>query len=838
MATRLTENVLAGSAVQEQIAMETDSIRDGALRYRKLVRDAVKRGEGPSLKAVERLMLRWFQPVRRAIAIDQGFIRRNKYDQGGHVWGPPMVMLDSARLAHIVMYETLSRCIQHPEGELVVKTAYGIGRAVIAEQCLKIMKRSHKEQLRELDRRCKEYSPRVVNWWANKTLEDPLWNRRVCVHVGTRLLWHLVQHADCSRHEAEPFRLAFHHKRKRINGKTPAFIIPDEQLLDIIEEGHRVRQSLRPRYQPMIVQPFAWAVDPKTREIIEGGFARVRTPLVSKVTPTQRAALESADLSETFECLNAVNAPATRINVRMLAIVEALWNRGGGECGIPRQDPFPMPPRAAEGTDDKSVRRAKAERCRVYEDNIHLKAEREVFIQKLRTAGSLAEQRVLYFPHQFDFRSRFYPIPEPLNHQGDDVCRSLLEFAEAREPGERGLWWLKVHAANCYGVDKCTFEERVAWVDAHMPEIEASSRDPLNYEWWKHADEKRKGAKDGKPLQFLAACYALTDPHGAGAHLPVQIDGTCNGLQQYAALGRDERVAQLVNLTPTDRPADIYGTVAEAVAARVVSDAAGTTRGTLRYTHDGKVVERAYRTIARRLDGQVRRQLVKPHVMTKVYGVTVAGMRRQARDRLIELGIVEEADTVAIQECKLYLTDLSDEAIRSLCAPAQAIMDWVATCAREAALDGNAAQWTTPVGFPVVQPYRKWRTVRVHTMLGTITLKVDEDDVPVHLRDQVRGSAPNYIHSIDASHALRTALACQRRNIRALFVHDSFWSHAADIDALGRILRVEFVRLHEQPLLERFHVELQRLCSRPLPPPPPPGSFDLRQIIDALYAFN
>ena len=35
-------------------------------------------------------------------------------------------------------------------------------------------------------------------------------------------------------------------------------------------------------------------------------------------------------------------------------------------------------------------------------------------------------------------------------------------------------------------------------------------------------------------------------------------DGSCNGLQHYAALGRDEKGGQAVNLMPGPKPADVY----------------------------------------------------------------------------------------------------------------------------------------------------------------------------------------------------------------------------------------------------------------------------------------
>lgn len=62
------------------------------------------------------------------------------------------------------------------------------------------------------------------------------------------------------------------------------------------------------------------------------------------------------------------------------------------------------------------------------------------------------------------------------------------------------------------------------------------------------------------PWQFLAACFEVADawrspdPAAYESRLPVQLDGSCNGLQHYAALGRDLDGGMAVNLRPADRP--------------------------------------------------------------------------------------------------------------------------------------------------------------------------------------------------------------------------------------------------------------------------------------------
>lgn len=54
-------------------------------------------------------------------------------------------------------------------------------------------------------------------------------------------------------------------------------------------------------------------------------------------------------------------------------------------------------------------------------------------------------------------------------------------------------------------------------------------------------------------------------PHPACHCPPPAQDGSCNGLQHYAALGRDSMGATSVNLSPSDLPQDVYSEVAAQV---------------------------------------------------------------------------------------------------------------------------------------------------------------------------------------------------------------------------------------------------------------------------------
>lgn len=118
----------------------------------------------------------------------------------------------------------------------------------------------------------------------------------------------------------------------------------------------------------------------------------------------------------------------------------------------------------------------------------------------------------------------------------------------------------------------------------------------------------------------LATALRSEDPAAYVCHLPVHQDGSCNGLQHYAALGGDLEGAKQVNLDPADRPQDVYSGVAQLVAADIERQAL-----------DGN-------EIAKALSGKISRKIVKQTVMTNVYGVTFIGAKAQIYRALKDKG--------------------------------------------------------------------------------------------------------------------------------------------------------------------------------------------------------
>jgi DNA-directed RNA polymerase len=303
---------------------------------------------------------------------------------------------------------------------------------------------------------------------------------------------------------------------------------------------------------------------------------------------------------------------------------------------------------------------------------------------------------LFWFPNNIDFRGRVYPVPPHFNHLGSDLTRSLMLFAKGQPLGEYGLDWLKIHLINLTGLKKrSSVVERLAFANEILPLIIDSADNPLEgCKWWTRSDE---------PWQTLACCMEIVnamrspDHKQYRSHFPVHQDGSCNGLQHYAALGRDQSGAESVNLHPSDRPQDVYSDVAALVEKQRVKDAAE--------GHE----------IALLLDGYVGRKIVKQTVMTYVYGVTRFGAKLQIFKRLKETETFpkERAFSAAI-----YLTQKTFLSIQEMFTETRCIQDWLTDCARHISrVYEKPVEWVTPLDFPVVQPYHKTKTKIGETFL-------------------------------------------------------------------------------------------------------------------------
>jgi len=400
---------------------------------------------------------------------------------------------------------------------------------------------------------------------------------------------------------------------------------------------------------------------------------------------------------------------------------------------------------------------------------------------------------VLWFPHNIDFRGRCYPIPSQLNHMGADLARSLLIFAKGKKLGKDGLSWLKLHCINLTGTMKReSVAARLKHAEAILPNILQSATSPLEGErWWLESDD---------PWQTYSVCVeikkALEHPGGPEdytSHLPLHQDGSCNGLQHYAALGRDKLGARSVNLVPADVPQDVYSEIAAIVDRKREEDS------------------QAGNEIAKTLEGFIKRKVVKQTVMTTVYGVTKYGATLQIAKQLKDL---PDYPMDHVDLASKYLSHKTFESLNEMFTASQEIQNWFTECAMIISKDCYSnVSWVTPLGFPVIQPYNKMEekkenkvTLQMTNMFKqarNVSAK-EETRVKVNTVRNKNGFAPNFIHSLDSSHMMLTSMDLWSKGVTFASVHDCFWTHAADVEIMNKACRDQFISLHSSPILENL----------------------------------
>ena len=109
----------------------------------------------------------------------------------------------------------------------------------------------------------------------------------------------------------------------------------------------------------------------------------------------------------------------------------------------------------------------------------------------------------------------------------------------------------------------------------------------------------------------------------------------------------------------------------------------------------------------------------------------------------------------------------------------------------------------SPLGLPCCQPYKYVSTkFYIETVLQKITMAENLDRQPVNKSKNQTAFPPNFVHSIDSTHMMLTAVDCYQKNLTFAAVHDSYWTHAGDVNIMAKILRKQFVDLHSSPLIE------------------------------------
>lgn len=429
-----------------------------------------------------------------------------------------------------------------------------------------------------------------------------------------------------------------------------------------------------------------------------------------------------------------------------------------------------------------------------------------------------------YLPIYMDFRGRVYYRPTLVTLQGSDLQKGLLCFpdnGESGPPTATEIVAIALHASAQYGgpnkLDKASEGVRLAWF------VDLCER-------WKLGATKELLEAD-EPFTLYTCMDLYTK--GQWDRIPLQIDGTCNGLQHLSALFRDETAAPFVNLARGgDTPADIYAEVARRVAGRLLR--AGTPGDDQPDGHDQEPWRQRLLAAIK-----VDRKLMKKPVMVLPYGGTrgtiddavldgILGQNPAAKYWLAGYAMVGH-DTVWPDWREGHYAaycerDLKDHPLLHLDAQRLGGLVWdvinevlpkpMATMKtfRDIAkfVGARTLEWDTGVedkwGDSLWVTQAKAKSARSTLRFKSLHLPGSVRGLQVRLgRDEVDASAhtsgivANFIHSQDAAHLARTMMQFLRMGGSSFgAIHDCYVTRPSQMYNLAESVRWAFCRQYQR----------------------------------------
>ncbi|XP_009892288.1 PREDICTED: DNA-directed RNA polymerase, mitochondrial [Charadrius vociferus] len=833
---------------QQQLEMELDNTVtiESVESTKPLTPQAIK-----ARKLLATLRSRWHSSILQALQKSKHSMSKHKMVSGYNILYPYLCLLPDEEYVGIMLQilNTLS-----PQGESLAVLARELGSKVynryvtqrkLCSGQLEKVQEVYKDYVHLLakDSKPAKYLPREyweklvaeAGFGPSLNLKDCSWPYVLIMRLGMHMLELLVQAVKVPRNILNPrlepklIPVLYHIYSFRSSWQV-GLIKPHPIFSQIVSDAAETLLTFNSSAIPMLCPPVPWTSphfgafvlnDTKLMRFVDGA---IQHQLLLEQCPP-------VNLHPVLDALNQLGNCAWKINQPVLDIIISIFNDKGNEkLDIPPpMSEAPRPP-AVSGNSSTWNKSQKHELLLCKKKAAEMHSLRMDALYKLSIANYVRD-KVFWFPHNMDFRGRTYPCPPYFNHLGNDVTRAILLFAEGRPLGPKGLDWLKIHLINLTGLKKKdALQDRLKYANEIMEEILDSADHPLTgRKWWMNTDE---------PWQALACCMEIAkasrspDPAAYISHFPVHQDGSCNGLQHYAALGRDLIGAISVNLMPCNVPQDVYSVVAQQVEEFRKKDA-----------------EQGLK-IAQVLQGFISRKVVKQTVMTVVYGVTRYGGRLQMEKRLKE---IDEFPEEYLWEASHYLVKQVFNGIKEMFSATRDIQNWLTESAKLIAQSGRTVEWVTPLGLPIVQPYYRSTSTVLNCSMQNLSVKNSSGSQKPDTVKQKNAFPPNFIHSLDSTHMMLTALHCLRQGLTFVSVHDCYWTHALTVDVMNQICRQQFVALHSEKILQDLsEFMLEKYCSpgretralwqkklmEQLSNVPQTGEFNLKKVMDSTYFFS
>ncbi|HDZ3998033.1 TPA: DNA-dependent RNA polymerase [Escherichia coli] len=765
--------------------------------------------------------------------------------------------------AVIILKVILSKLVK-PEGIPITPMASAIGRTLEDEIRFGRIRDKEKEHFKKaiaenLNKRAgasykKAYMQAVeASMLEQGQLEDAwgTWSPTEAVHVGIKMLEIVIQSTQLV-------------ELKRYGAGNAAADVEMVHLSDfwvkkMAQRGFSLA-GIAPVYQPCVVPPKPWT------GVVGGGYwakGRRPLPLIRLGSKSAVARYEDVYMPEVYDAVNIIQNTPWKVNKKVLDVVNMVEKLNNTPIDdIPQMEP--LKPEDYSGETEEELKAWKKAAAGIYRREKARQSRRLSMSFIVSQANKFSQFKAIWFPYNMDWRGRVYAVPM-FNPQGNDMQKGLLTLAVGKPIGADGFKWLKVHTANCAGVDKVTFEERIKWVEDNHENILAAAKSPMDsIEWW--------GSMDS-PFCFLAACFEYSGVMNHGltynCSLPIAFDGSCSGIQHFSAMLRDHVGGHAVNLTPSGQVQDIYRIVSDRVSDQLKELLLSGTDDELVTVEDkktGEISERlklGTKSLARQwLQFGMSRSVTKRSVMTLAYGSKEYGFADQVFEDTVMPAIDSGKGAMFTEpsQASRFMAKMIWEAVSVTVVAAVDAMKWLQGAAKLLAAEVKdkktgeilkpclPVHWVTPDGFPVWQEYRKKDTTRLNLMfLGSFNLqptvnKGTKKELDKHKQES--GISPNFVHSQDGSHLRKTVVHTHRKYGVMSFavIHDSFGTIPADAEYLFRGVRETMVETYRDndvllDFYEQFEYQLHESQRDKLPELPKKGKLNIEDILSSDFAF-
>lgn len=765
--------------------------------------------------------------------------------------------------AVIILKVILSKLVK-PEGIPITPMASAIGRTLEDEIRFGRIRDKEQEHFKKaiaenLNKRAgvsykKAYMQAVeTSMLEQGQLEDAwgAWSPTEAVHVGIKMLEIAIQSTQLV-------------ELKRYGAGNAAADVEMVHLSDfwvkkMAQRGFSLA-GIAPVYQPCVVPPKPWT------GVVGGGYwakGRRPLPLIRLGSKSAVARYEDVYMPEVYDAVNIIQNTPWKVNKKVLDVVNMVEKLNNTPIDdIPQMEP--LKPEDYAGETEEELKAWKKAAAGIYRREKARQSRRLSLSFIVNQANKFSQFKAIWFPYNMDWRGRVYAVPM-FNPQGNDMQKGLLTLAVGKPIGADGFKWLKVHGANCAGVDKVTFEERIKWVEDNHDNIMTAAKAPMDsIEWWGKLDS---------PFCFLAFCfeYAGVMHHGLSYNcsLPIAFDGSCSGIQHFSAMLRDHIGGHAVNLTPSGKVQDIYRIVSDRIEEELkVLLVNGTDNELVTYEDKktGEITERlklGTRELARQwLTYGMSRKVTKRSVMTLAYGSKEYGFADQVYEDIVMPAIDSGSGAMFTEpsQASRFMAKMIWEAVSVTVVAAVDAMKWLQGAAKLLAAEVKdkktgeilkpclPVHWVTPDGFPVWQEYRKKDTTRLNLMfLGSFNLqptvnKGTKKELDKHKQES--GISPNFVHSQDGSHLRKTVVHTHRKYGVMSFavIHDSFGTIPADAEYLFRGVRETMVETYRDndvllDFYEQFEYQLHESQRDKLPELPKKGKLNIEDILSSDFAF-